>query len=179
MLDYKVYPLADWQQQPNEYSCLPTAMSYVLGVDYDEVIKAFGHDGTQRVHPTMPSPFGLRAFTVMEAAVVAFNLKRIPILLQASCLIECGQSETGEPYISGSLDVDLKQIPFWSGVIGGFTLDNKPHAWAAFKSDEEVRLYDPSGRQEGPHEISWFLLMLHTFQQLPNPYVVNLYEDKL
>ena len=59
------------QKQPNTWSCLPTALAILLGVDVAEVIKAIGHDGHDLIFPDNPDPYCFRGFHAQEITHVA------------------------------------------------------------------------------------------------------------
>lgn len=54
------------QFQPNRWSCLPTAWSYVIGWSIWSVIKAIGHDGSFIQWPNLPEPNCRRGFHAQE-----------------------------------------------------------------------------------------------------------------
>ena len=52
--------------QPNRWSCLPTAWSYVIGWPLWAVVKAIGHDGSEIRWPNLPEPNCRRGFHAQE-----------------------------------------------------------------------------------------------------------------
>lgn len=60
-------------KQPNAWSCLPTAMSYLLNISFVDVINLFGHDGSQIIDDTLPEPSCRRGFHMQEMIDIAMR----------------------------------------------------------------------------------------------------------
>jgi hypothetical protein len=60
--------------QPNPWSCYPTALACCTGLDFDEIIRTIGHDGSEIIQPERGEPWGRAAFIWEEIAIAALRL---------------------------------------------------------------------------------------------------------
>lgn len=58
------------QQQPNGWSCLPTAFATAIDFPVADLINAIGHDGSEIVHPNLRKPHCYRTFHPEEMSDV-------------------------------------------------------------------------------------------------------------
>lgn len=58
-------------QQPNRWSCLPTAFAMAVDISVKEFIRRIGHDGSKIAFPTQPEPTCRRGFHIQECIHVA------------------------------------------------------------------------------------------------------------
>jgi len=54
------------QQQPNRWSCLPTAFAMAFNIPVAKFIKLIGHDGSEIIFPDMSEPYSRRSFHIQE-----------------------------------------------------------------------------------------------------------------
>lgn len=59
------------QQQPNKWSCFPTALAMCIDVPVKDVIEAIGHDGSERWWRELPEPYCRRSFHPQEIVYAA------------------------------------------------------------------------------------------------------------
>ena len=50
----------------NNWSCLPKAFALALEVDFANLIRKVGHDGSEIVRPELPEPYCRRSFHIQE-----------------------------------------------------------------------------------------------------------------
>ncbi len=65
----------------NNWSCLPKAFAWCMGVSLARMVKLMGHDGSDIVWPSSPSPLDRRGFHIQEIlyAVHKLNYSAMPI----------------------------------------------------------------------------------------------------
>jgi len=124
--------------QPNSWSCLPTAFCNAFSYDYDDIIKAVGHDGSEIVDPTMPDPYRRKAIHPEELIRVFFKRNKAIITFEA------------EPTFNDNI-IRLDRDNFYEciswfnrGVITG-NYCTKDHAFTLFNHCTEV--HDPANGQ--------------------------------
>ncbi len=59
------------QQQPNRWSCMPTALAMLLDRPVEMIINQIGHDGSDKIWPDKPEPNCYRGFNIQELIRVA------------------------------------------------------------------------------------------------------------
>lgn len=62
------------QQQPNSWSCLPTAFAIAVEMTVKDFINLIGHDGSEIVRPDYSDPFCRKAFNIIECIHVMYDL---------------------------------------------------------------------------------------------------------
>jgi hypothetical protein len=60
-------------KNPNAWSCLVCAFADALKSDFDEIIKAIGHDGSEKIWPQLRDPLCRRSFHIGELIEVCLN----------------------------------------------------------------------------------------------------------
>lgn len=62
------------QQQPNNWSCLPTAFAIATNTSLEKFLIEVGHDGSEIWWPDSPEPYCRRAFHIQEMILACHNL---------------------------------------------------------------------------------------------------------
>lgn len=72
------------QEQPNAWSCLPTAFAMAMGVNINTFIAELGHDGSEIVPAWRdnPEPYNRKGFHIQEMIRKAFELDFFVIQIQ-------------------------------------------------------------------------------------------------
>lgn len=121
--------------QPNAWSCLPTAFCNAFDQNYDDIIRAIGHDGSEIVNHDIPEPYGRKCIHPEELIRVLFRRNKIIVTFEAEPtfndnIIRCDRSSFFE----------CCQW-FNRGVLTG-NYCNKDHAFTLFNACCEV--HDPA-----------------------------------
>ena len=58
----------------NVWSCVPNAFSQATGINFDEIIRLIGHDGSEIMDASLPEPYGRRGFHVQEVIEALWTL---------------------------------------------------------------------------------------------------------
>ncbi len=75
------------QIQPNNWSCLPTALAIILDEPLSSVIRAIGHDGSEIVWPNLSEPDNRRGFHVQEIIDITIQRDRSVALIEVMPLV--------------------------------------------------------------------------------------------
>ncbi len=111
--------------QPNRWSCLPTAWSYVINWPTWAIIKAIGHDGSQIQWPNLPEPNCRRGFHPQELIYLGDRFGFVTTTFEP---LACLQSPGGDNPV-------IIELPFEeifknsNGVLTG-EINNQRHAIA-------------------------------------------------
>lgn len=126
-----------YQKQPNRWSCFPTAVAIVLGIEVDEIFKQLGHNGSEVCWPELDEPFCRRSFHQQEMVNVCFENG-------------CGMISVSQKLAIAPLGTDDllyfenpmfgRYVKYYNGVFTGRTQRNQPHALASYGGD----IIDPS-----------------------------------
>lgn len=125
--------------QPNKWSCLPTAFSYILDVSIEEIFRYLGHDGSEILWPHLPEPFCRRSFHTQEMIYFCNSLGFFVTPFEAAP--QSAPQFDSKPF-ELNFEEELQKILFYEdGVVTGESRKNMPHAIAW----KEGRVFDPSG----------------------------------
>lgn len=126
------------QQQPNKWSCLPTAFAMVLDVPVQEIIDTVGHDGSEVPFPNITiEPYRFKSFHIQEMIDVCM-LRNIAVI---------GIEKQPVSELKGGLytiPVSEKRFEYYlvnyNGVLVGHGFSGQSHAvaWCG-------KVYDPNG----------------------------------
>jgi len=61
------------QQQPNGWSCLPTAFAMAFNIPVKEFIEHIGHDGSEILYPDNFDPYRRKSFHIQEMITLALQ----------------------------------------------------------------------------------------------------------
>ena len=123
--------------QPNRWSCLPTAWSYVISWPVWAVIKAIGHDGSEIRWPNLIEPNCRRGFHPQELIYLGDRLGFVTTTYEPIAMLE---SPGG---IGGPVEIHLpfeKILDGSNGVLAG-EINGQRHAIAWVNG----KVLDPSG----------------------------------
>jgi hypothetical protein len=134
-------------QQPNKWSCFPTAVAMVLGVEVETVIQAVGHDGSEIVWPSLEDPFRRRCFhpqEIQDAVEKAFHCVMVIYDLDPVSYNEfsdkifrpCGKERV------------KKVLESYDGVLAGITMKGNFRHAVAWNKQKQL-CYDPMGHRYG------------------------------
>lgn len=56
---------------PNSWSCAAASLAMVLGIDFNDVIKSVGHDGSEIINPDLRKPGCYKGFHMQELIEIA------------------------------------------------------------------------------------------------------------
>lgn len=127
------------QNQPNRWSCLPTAFAIVCDVPVSVFIDMVGHDGSEIIWPELPEPFKRRSFNVQEMIDPCLNMGLAPIRIETyphsypRIDLEKGYKLDGRQRLT-------HYVGKYDGVMIGEFIRGKPHA-AAWNHAEQ-RIYN-------------------------------------
>lgn len=83
------------------WSCLPTALAMIANLTFEEIIAAYGHDGSEICDPSLKVPYCYRGFDMAETTVVALCLGIALVQTEkiyARPAILLGEDATGVPH---------------------------------------------------------------------------------
>ena len=134
-------------KQKDRGQCLITAHAMCMGISVDSVIAGIGHDGMERIHPTLEEPFCFRGFHEQEIIDHAFELGTWVIKIEAlPGAISGGEQE--ELYVVKFKDSNEDRIFRYLNnsertiILGRST---RTDVWHAVAWDGK-QIYDPNGK---------------------------------
>lgn len=127
-------------EQPNRWSCLPTAFAMALSVPLVWLIKQVGHDGSQILYPDSEEPMNRRCFHIQEMIDIAYKHGYSVMPIEAKPRL--GKLEQNIDIGDETKNVNrlIRYLTDNIGVITG-KINNKKHAVAWNKE----MIYDPNG----------------------------------
>lgn len=121
--------------QPNRWSCLPTAWSYVIGWPLWSIIKAIGHDGSEVRWPNLVEPNCRRGFHPQELIYLGDRFGFVTTTFEPLAVLESPGGE-GQVVIELPFEKILKES---NGVLTG-QIHGQRHAIAWLNG----KVLDPS-----------------------------------
>lgn len=115
------------QQQPNEWSCLPTAFAIVLDVPIRELIARIGHDGTEKYFPHLFAPYCYRSFHVEDITSTLLDIDYGLIIISSNPQYEVLDKTYTITYPGDRM---LSYLENYVGVLCGNYPGRTPHAVA-------------------------------------------------
>jgi hypothetical protein len=122
--------------QPNRWSCLPTAWSYVIGWPVWAIIKAIGHDGSELLWHNLPEPNCRRGFHPQELIYLGDRFGFVTTTFEPLPVLESPGGVGGPIMIPLPFEKILKTS---NGVLTGM-VNNQRHAIAWLNG----KVLDPS-----------------------------------
>lgn len=121
------------QRQPNRWSCLPTALAILLGVDVQEIFEFLGHDGSEIRWPSLPEPWCRRSFHPQEVSHYALT-KGYALVPFAP---KMGYPPSGQMTSVRCMEDDRFQsiTDEWGGIFLGLTESGHSHAIAVWDGE--------------------------------------------
>jgi hypothetical protein len=112
--------------QPNRWSCLPTAWSYLINWPLWSIIKAIGHDGSHIQWPELPEPYCRRGFHPQELIYLGDRFGFVTTAFEPNPVLI-----SGSPLVITNLQNSFERILKSSdGVLLGETNSGARHAIA-------------------------------------------------
>lgn len=137
----------------------------VLDVSFEQIVKEFGHDGSEIYWPTAEEPFCRRGFGHNEIQEIAWRYGYACIwVMPVMPGITIGLEESVEIYAADDIDTYTRNwLKRGKGILGGcFALD-RPHAVAW---DGISKIYDPKGHILELDEAGFTIRELFIFVQI-------------
>jgi len=116
-----------YQKQPNRWSCFPTAVAIVLGINVQEIFTYLGHDGSERCWKYLNEPFCRRSFHQQE--MVNFCFIRGYAMITICEHLAIAPQGSQDHYIFNNPEYS-RYVKYHNGVLTGRTSRNIPHAAA-------------------------------------------------
>lgn len=125
-------------QQPNKWSCLPTAFSMAIGIDLEKIYALIGHRGDEIVFPDLAEPYCRRSFHIQEMIDVCLVHDYMVTPIERTPISEA----KGQTYAVPQNDKRMQfYITNYTGVLIGQGKAGTPHAVAW----NGLEVLDPNG----------------------------------
>lgn len=121
--------------QPNGWTCYPTAVSILTGIDLEDLIEAIGHSGSKVVEPAKAEPARREAFCHSEMALALLKSGWALVPLYAALSNPDGSMRTAYPCLDSILNFARRNG--WDAVLC-VDLGDRQHAVAWKSHPNEV-----------------------------------------
>lgn len=140
---------------PNAWSCLPTAFAMALGVDLNYILKDIGHDGSEITHAGLPEPLNRRGFHMQELIKVATQRDHavtpielapmgVPAVNSGGRALDMNLASTPKMFDTGHWDWFKDNLFWYDGVIECRKACGTGHAVASHGRRDHAAIHDPA-----------------------------------